>query len=39
MNQPEWIKLEQSSPEFFDEISHGIILWEAGRGISPLKNA
>jgi len=28
MNQLEWTKLEQTSPEFFDEISHGIILWE-----------
>jgi len=28
MNQLEWMKIEQTSPEFFDEISHGIILWE-----------
>lgn len=28
MDQVEWIKLEKKSPEFFDELSHGIILWE-----------
>jgi hypothetical protein len=28
MNQLEWINLEQTSPEFFDELSHGLILWE-----------
>jgi predicted nucleotidyltransferase len=28
MNQLEWMNLEQKSPEFFDELSHGIILWE-----------
>jgi len=28
MNQLEWTKLEQTSPEFFDEIGHGIILSE-----------
>jgi predicted nucleotidyltransferase len=28
MNLLEWMNLEQKSPEFFDELSHGIILWE-----------
>ena len=28
MNQLEWLNLEQKSPEFFDELSHGLILWE-----------
>lgn len=29
MDQVEWMKLEKKSPEFFDELSHGIILWES----------
>jgi len=28
MDQVEWMALEKKSPEFFDELSHGIILWE-----------
>jgi hypothetical protein len=28
MNQLEWMNLEQTSPEFYDELSHGLILWE-----------
>ena len=28
MNQLEWMNLEQKSPEFCDELSHGLILWE-----------
>jgi predicted nucleotidyltransferase len=28
MNQLEWMNLEQTSPEFFDELSHSLILWE-----------
>jgi predicted nucleotidyltransferase len=28
MNQLEWMNLEQKSPEFFDELSHGLVLWE-----------
>jgi len=27
-SQVEWMKLEKASPEFFDELNHGIILWE-----------
>ena len=27
MNQLEWMNLEQKSPEFFDELSYGIVLW------------
>ena len=28
MDQIKWMKLETSSPEFFDELSHGLLLWE-----------
>lgn len=28
MNQLEWMSIEQKSPEFFDELSHGFVLWE-----------
>lgn len=28
MNQLEWMAFEQKSPEFFDELSHGLVLWE-----------
>jgi len=28
MNQLEWMDLEQNNPAFFDELSHGLILWE-----------
>ncbi len=28
MNQLEWMDLEQNNPAFFDELSHGITLWE-----------
>ena len=27
-SQIEWMQLEKDSPEFFDELSHGIVLWE-----------
>lgn len=27
-SQVEWMELEKTSPEFIDELSHGIILWE-----------
>jgi predicted nucleotidyltransferase len=28
MNQLEWMNLEKTSPEFYDELTHGITLWE-----------
>lgn len=28
MDQIEWMKLETSNPEFFDELNHGLLLWE-----------
>jgi predicted nucleotidyltransferase len=28
LSQLEWMNLEQKSPEFFDELSHGITLWD-----------
>jgi predicted nucleotidyltransferase len=28
MDQIEWMKLEAGSPEFFDELSRGLVLWE-----------
>jgi predicted nucleotidyltransferase len=34
MDQVEWMKLEKKSPEFFDELSHGILLWERSLGES-----
>jgi hypothetical protein len=27
-SQFEWMNLEKDSPEFFDELSHGLVLWE-----------
>jgi predicted nucleotidyltransferase len=27
-SQLEWMELEKASPEFYDELSHGIVLWE-----------
>ena len=35
-DQVEWMKLEQENPEFFDELSRGIILWEKPGGESGL---
>lgn len=35
-DQVEWMKLERGSPEFFDELRRGIILWEKPVGESGL---
>src|SRR4030066_2018141 len=35
-DQVEWMKLEQENPEFFDELSRGITLWEKPVGESGL---
>lgn len=35
-DQAEWMELENGSPEFFDELSRGITLWEKPVGESSL---